>query len=69
MHSGNKPVDAIVASEDRVSLAASDGAQAATALSQFISFAIGSNQYGVDIMAARGIRGWSEITHLPGQPD
>lgn len=36
---------------------------------QFISFAIGSDQYGVDIMAVREIKGWSEITHLPKQPD
>jgi purine-binding chemotaxis protein CheW len=36
---------------------------------QFISFAIGGDQYGVDIMAVREIKGWSEITHLPRQPD
>src|SRR3954470_651593 len=36
---------------------------------QFISFAIGEDQYGVDIMAVREIKGWSEITHLPKQPD
>src|SRR2546430_682384 len=36
---------------------------------QFISFAIGDDQYGVDIMAVREIKGWSEITHLPKQPD
>ena len=32
---------------------------------EFISFAIGNDQYGVDIMAVREIKGWSEITHLP----
>ncbi len=37
--------------------------------SQVISFAIGDDQYGVDIMAVREIKGWSEITHLPRQPD
>jgi purine-binding chemotaxis protein CheW len=37
--------------------------------SQFISFAIGDEQYGVDIMAVREIKGWSQITHLPRQPD
>ncbi|MCC6779800.1 MAG: chemotaxis protein CheW [Hyphomicrobiales bacterium] len=37
-------------------------------LVQFISFAIGDDQYGVDIMAVREIKGWSEITHLPKQP-
>ena len=36
---------------------------------QFISFAIGDDQYGVDIMAVREIKGWSEVTHLPRQPE
>jgi purine-binding chemotaxis protein CheW len=36
---------------------------------QLISFAIGDDQYGVDIMAVREIKGWTEITHLPKQPD
>lgn len=36
---------------------------------QFVSFAIGNEQYGVDIMAVREIKGWSEITRLPNQPD
>jgi purine-binding chemotaxis protein CheW len=34
-----------------------------------ITFSIGEEQYGVDIMAVREIKGWSEITHLPKQPD
>jgi len=38
-------------------------------VADFISFAIGDDQYGVDIMAVREIKGWSEITHLPKQPD
>ena len=46
-----------------------DSARPATGPSQFISFAIGDDQYGVDIMAVREIKGWSEITHLPKQPD
>jgi purine-binding chemotaxis protein CheW len=41
----------------------------AGALAQLISFAIGDDQYGVDIMAVREIKGWSQITHLPRQPD
>ena len=45
------------------------GAQNATAQTQFISFAIGDDQYGVDIMAVRDIKGWSDITHLPKQPE
>jgi len=36
---------------------------------QVISFAIGDDQYVVDIMAVREIKGWSEITHLPKQPE
>ena len=41
----------------------------AVAQTQFISFAIGDDQYGVDIMAVREIKGWSDITHLPKQPE
>ena len=36
---------------------------------EFISFAIGDDQYGVDIMAVREIKEWSNVTHLPKQPD
>lgn len=48
---------------------APDAARSAAAPTQFISFAIGDDQYGVDIMAVREIKGWSEITHLPKQPE
>src|SRR5260221_14394855 len=45
-----------------------DGAPAASDnLVQFISFAIGDDQYGVDIMAVREIKEWTEITHPPKQ--
>jgi len=37
--------------------------------SKFVSFAIGDDQYGVDIMAVREIKEWSNITRLPKQPD
>jgi purine-binding chemotaxis protein CheW len=46
-----------------------DDAAASVDFGPFISFAIGDDQYGVDIMAVREIKGWSEITHLPKQPD
>src|SRR3974390_225137 len=36
---------------------------------EVISFSIGEEQSGVDIMAVREIKGWTEITHLPKQPD
>jgi purine-binding chemotaxis protein CheW len=55
---------------------ASDGArkgagQAASTdnIIEFISFSIGDDQYGVDIMSVREIKGWSGVTHLPKQPD
>jgi purine-binding chemotaxis protein CheW len=50
-------------------LAAGNGARVGPAPTQLISFAIGDDQYGVDIMAVREIKGWTEITHLPRQPD
>ena len=36
---------------------------------EYISFAIGNDQYGVDIMSVREIKGWSDITPLPNQPE
>jgi len=47
----------------------SDNERSSALPTQFISFAIGDDQYGVDIMAVREIKGWSEITHLPKQPE
>jgi purine-binding chemotaxis protein CheW len=44
-------------------------ATASAGVAQFISFAIDDDQYGVDIMAVREIKGWSQINPLPGQPD
>jgi purine-binding chemotaxis protein CheW len=44
-------------------------AQAAGGGAKFVSFAIGDDQYGVDIMAVREIKGWTSITFLPKQPD
>jgi purine-binding chemotaxis protein CheW len=39
-----------------------------TATKQFISFTIGDEEYGVDIMAIREIKGWSATTELPNTP-
>jgi purine-binding chemotaxis protein CheW len=44
-------------------------AQGVTDSTHFVSFAIGDDQYGVDIMAVREIKGWSGVTCLPKQPD
>lgn len=46
-----------------------EGPSPAAASSEFISFAIGNDQYGVDIMAVREIKEWSGSTPLPKQPD
>ncbi|MGE5546309.1 MAG: chemotaxis protein CheW [Solirubrobacterales bacterium] len=35
---------------------------------QFISFTIGAEEYGVDIMAIREIKGWTASTELPNTP-
>jgi len=44
-------------------------AMGAAGLTDFISFVIGAEQYGVDIMAVREIKEWSNVTPLPKQPD
>lgn len=36
---------------------------------QFLTFTIGDEEYGVDIMTVREIKGWTEITRLPNTPD
>src|SRR5450631_3249112 len=43
-------------------------AQSGGGSTQFVSFAIGDDQYGVEIMAVREIKGWTSITYLPKQP-
>lgn len=45
------------------------GQKAEAAQTELITFAIGNEQYGVDIMLVREIKGWSDITHLPRQPE
>lgn len=36
---------------------------------QFISFRIGEEEFAIDIMAVREIKGWTETTVLPNQPE
>ena len=45
-----------------------DNARTVAATTEFISFAVGDEQYGVSIMAVREIKDWSAITQLPNQP-
>lgn len=35
---------------------------------QFITFKVGSEEYGVDIMTVREIKGWTETAQLPNSP-
>jgi purine-binding chemotaxis protein CheW len=46
-----------------------ESARTGAATTEFISFAVGDEQYGVNIMAVREIKDWSAITQLPNQPD
>ena len=50
-------------------LAADAAAVAGSDVAQFITFAIGDEHYGIDIMAVREIKDWTAIRHLPNQPD
>lgn len=37
--------------------------------SQFLSFTVGNEVFGVDIMMVREIKGWTEVTRLPNSPE
>ncbi len=57
----------------RPTAARDDGAPRGTGASgernsQFITFTLGTEEYGVDIMAVREIKGWSETTSIPNAP-
>lgn len=36
---------------------------------QFLTFTIGAEEYGIDIMTVREIKGWSDTTRLPNTPE
>lgn len=36
---------------------------------QFLTFTLGDEEYGVDIMRVREVKGWTHTTRLPGTPD
>lgn len=44
-------------------------ALSAGTVSQFVSFTVADGEYAVDIMQVREIKGWTEVTPLPNQPD
>ena len=43
--------------------------QAESDASQFLTFHLADQEYGVDILSVREIRGWSGVTSLPNVPD
>lgn len=47
---------------------ASNSTMLTAAKKQFISFKIREEEYAIDIMAVREIKGWSQTTTLPNQP-
>ena len=69
MRESAAPLLADPGSNSSAALSSGNGGRVGPAATQLISFAIGDDQYGVDIMAVREIKGWTEITHLPRQPD
>ncbi|MGB1540475.1 MAG: chemotaxis protein CheW [Rickettsiales bacterium] len=36
---------------------------------QFLTFTVGKEEYGVDIMKVREVKGWTETTRLPNTPE
>lgn len=40
-----------------------------SATRQFLTFTVGEEEYGVDIMTVREIKGWTEVTRLPNSPE
>ncbi len=40
-----------------------------SAASQFLTFILGSEEYGVDILRVQEIKGWDRVTPIPNTPD
>jgi len=40
-----------------------------TDMLQFLTFTVGREEYGIDIMTVKEIKGWSEVTRLPNSPE
>lgn len=56
--------------EDRFDLTRDEQASEdkSTQMQQFLTFTVGEEEYGVDIMIVREIKGWTETTRLPNSP-
>ena len=60
-------IDSIaVAAENEVSL---EGIDFITSGNQYLTFALGKEHYGIDILSVREIRGWDSPTLIPNSPD
>ncbi len=57
--------DAVLATAEAIA----DGKDVPADHRQYVSFAVGHEQYAVDIMSVREIKGWTEVTSLPNQPE
>jgi purine-binding chemotaxis protein CheW len=59
------------ASNGQTGIATGRAAQGADPVSsnEYLTFAIDSQQYGIDILSVREIRAWTEVTNLPNTPD
>ena len=55
-------------SSNPVDWSTSDAARFSATTTEFISFAIGDEQFGVDIMAVREIKGWSSSPGCRSSP-
>lgn len=40
-----------------------------SAVQQYLTFTVDNEEFGVDIMTVREIKGWTETTRLPGSPE
>ena len=45
-----------------------DRAAAGENTEQFITFTLGEEEYGIDIMVVREIKGWTDTTMIPNAP-
>lgn len=54
--------------EDTLSAITAGAAGGETGIRQFLSFRVGSGDYAIDILAVREIKGWTQTTVLPNQP-
>lgn len=46
-----------------------NSAALASSTVQFLTFTIGKEEYGVDIMMVREVKGWADTTRLPNTPE